>query len=183
MQQELTLTDGCWKVYMMQSWILNRSPYPIRPNPNGHSNTYNFWIWREENPNAIQQVQLYIVTYREVRCSKWVMNYLLQNFTTCCKSCLCDDRHAWQQKGLNSGSFIYVVQSIITWIGLIMALLCITADTWSHKMVSCLFFSRPSKKQLCACLVFRKKVTVVKGSCLQAMEIKNVAVWANAKFC
>jgi hypothetical protein len=43
-------------------------------------------------------------------------------------------------------------------------------------MVLCPFFFHPSKKQLCACGVFRKKVTVVKGSCLQAAEVKNVTV-------
>jgi hypothetical protein len=47
---------------------------------------------------------------------------------------------------------------------------------WSHEMVPCPFFSRPSKKQLHACGVFRKKVAVVNGSCLQAAEIENVAV-------
>jgi hypothetical protein len=80
---------------------------------------------------------------------------------------------------------IYIVQSIILWIGRIVALLCTTADMWSHKMVPCSFFSCPSKKQLCACSVFRKKVTVVTGSCLWAAEIENVAVWAigNVEFC
>jgi hypothetical protein len=43
-------------------------------------------------------------------------------------------------------------------------------------MVPCPFFSHPRKKQLHAYGVFRKKVTVVKGSCLQAVEIENVAV-------
>jgi hypothetical protein len=71
---------------------------------------------------------------------------------------------------------IYVVQSIISWIGRIMVLLCTTADTWSHKMVPCQFFSHASKKQLHACSVFRKKVTAVTGSCLRAVEIKNLAV-------
>jgi hypothetical protein len=71
---------------------------------------------------------------------------------------------------------MYVVQSIILWIGCIVALLCTTADTWSHEMVLCPFFSRSSKKQLRACGVFRKKVTVVKSSCLRAAEIENVAV-------
>jgi hypothetical protein len=37
-------------------------------------------------------------------------------------------------------------------------------------------FSCPRKKQSRACNVFRKKFTVVKGSCLQAAEIENVAV-------
>jgi hypothetical protein len=52
-------------------------------------------------------------------------------------------------------------------------------------MVPCPFFSRPSKKQLRVCGVFRKKVTVVKGSCLGAVEIENLAVraWKNVKFC
>jgi hypothetical protein len=43
-------------------------------------------------------------------------------------------------------------------------------------MVPCPFFSRPSKKQLRVCGVFRKKVIVVKGSCLRGAEIENVAV-------
>jgi hypothetical protein len=43
-------------------------------------------------------------------------------------------------------------------------------------MVSCLFFSCPSKKQLHVYGVFINKATVVKGSCLQAAEIENVAV-------
>jgi hypothetical protein len=43
-------------------------------------------------------------------------------------------------------------------------------------MVPCPFFSRPSKKQLRARSVFRKKVTVVIGSCLGAAEVENVAV-------
>jgi hypothetical protein len=43
-------------------------------------------------------------------------------------------------------------------------------------MVPCPFFSRSRKTQLRACGVFRKKVTVVKGSCLQVAEIKSVAV-------
>jgi hypothetical protein len=43
-------------------------------------------------------------------------------------------------------------------------------------MVPCPFCSRPNKKQLRACGVFRKKVTVLKGSCLRAAEIENVAV-------
>jgi hypothetical protein len=41
-------------------------------------------------------------------------------------------------------------------------------------MLPCPFFSRPSKKQLLACGVFRKKVTIVKGICLRATEIENV---------
>jgi hypothetical protein len=71
---------------------------------------------------------------------------------------------------------IYVVQSIISWTGRILALLCTTAETWSHEMVPCPFCSRPSKKQLRSCGVFRVKVTVLKGSCLRAAEIENVAV-------
>jgi hypothetical protein len=43
-------------------------------------------------------------------------------------------------------------------------------------MVLCLFFSRPNKKQLRVCGVFRKKVTDLKGSCLLAGAIENVAV-------
>jgi hypothetical protein len=39
-------------------------------------------------------------------------------------------------------------------------------------MVSCPFFSHPSKKQVCVCSVFRKKITLVKGSCGRAVEIK-----------
>jgi hypothetical protein len=42
-------------------------------------------------------------------------------------------------------------------------------------------FSHPSKKQLRACGVFRKKVTVVKDSFLRAAEIENVAVCATGK--
>jgi hypothetical protein len=30
----------------------------------------------------------------------------------------------------------YIVQSIVSWIGHIVALLCITVDTWSHEMVA-----------------------------------------------
>jgi uncharacterized protein (DUF697 family) len=71
---------------------------------------------------------------------------------------------------------MYIVQSIISWIGSIVALLCVTADTWSHEVVLCPFFSRPSKKQLRVCGVFRKKVTVMMGSYLQSAEIENVAV-------
>jgi hypothetical protein len=43
-------------------------------------------------------------------------------------------------------------------------------------MVPCPFFSRLRKKQFNVCDVLRKKVTVVKGSCLRAAEIENVAV-------
>jgi hypothetical protein len=71
---------------------------------------------------------------------------------------------------------LYIVQSVISWIACIVALLCTTVDTWSHEMVQCPFFCHPSKKQLGACSVFRKKVTVVKGSCLRAAEIENVAL-------
>jgi hypothetical protein len=39
----------------------------------------------------------------------------------------------------------------------------------------------PSKKQLCACSVFRMNATVLKGSCLVALEIENVAVLAIGK--
>jgi hypothetical protein len=42
-----------------------------------------------------------------------------------------------------------------------VALLCTTAGIWSHEIVPCAFFYRPSKKQLHVCGVFRKKVTVV----------------------
>jgi hypothetical protein len=73
-------------------------------------------------------------------------------------------------------SSLYVVQSIISRIGRTVVLLCTTADTWSHEMVLCPFFSSPRKKQSCACSVLRKKVTVVKGSCLQVAEIENVTV-------
>jgi hypothetical protein len=51
------------------------------------------------------------------------------------------------------------------------------------------FFSRANKKQMRACVrvcdVFRKKVTVVKGSFLRAAKIENVAVseTENVKFC
>jgi hypothetical protein len=48
-------------------------------------------------------------------------------------------------------------------------------------MVPCTFCSRPSKKQLRACGVFRKKGTVLKDSCLRAAEIVNVAVRATGK--
>jgi hypothetical protein len=57
---------------------------------------------------------------------------------------------------------LYIVQSIISWTGRIVTLLCTTADTWSHETVPCPFFSSPSKKQLRACGVFRNKVNVVK---------------------
>jgi hypothetical protein len=70
----------------------------------------------------------------------------------------------------------HIVQSIISWFGRIMALLHTTVDTWSHKMVPCPFFSHPSKQQLQVYGVFRKKVTVVKGSFPQVTEIKNVTV-------
>jgi hypothetical protein len=43
-------------------------------------------------------------------------------------------------------------------------------------MLPCPLFSRTSKKQLYACNVFKKKVTVVMGSCLQASEIENITV-------
>jgi hypothetical protein len=65
--------------------------------------------------------------------------------------------------------------TIYKWIGCIVALLCTTADTWSHEIVPCLFFC-PSKKQLYACGVFRKKVAVAKGSCLRAVDIEIVTV-------
>jgi hypothetical protein len=45
-------------------------------------------------------------------------------------------------------------------------------------MVPCPFCSHSSKKQL---RVFRKKVTVLKDSCLRAAEIENVAVRATGK--
>jgi hypothetical protein len=52
-------------------------------------------------------------------------------------------------------------------------------------MVPCPFFSHRSKKQFHACGVFRKKVTVVKGSCLQAaeIEISQFEQRENIKFC
>jgi hypothetical protein len=68
----------------------------------------------------------------------------------------------------------YRVQSIILWISRIVALLWATVDTWSHEI--CPFFSCPSKKQLHACGVLRKKVTDVRGSCLRVVEMNNVAV-------
>jgi hypothetical protein len=60
---------------------------------------------------------------------------------------------------------LYIVQSIISWIGRIVALLCTTTDTWSHEMVLCPFFSRRSKKQFRVCGVFRKRVTVSLCDC------------------
>jgi translation initiation factor 1 (eIF-1/SUI1) len=42
--------------------------------------------------------------------------------------------------------------------------------------VQCPFFPRPSKKQLRACDAIRKKVTVVKGICLRAAEMENLAI-------
>jgi hypothetical protein len=48
-------------------------------------------------------------------------------------------------------------------------------------MVLCPFFSHPSNKQLRVCGVFRKKFTVVKGSCLQVVEIEDVEVRATGK--
>jgi hypothetical protein len=79
------------------------------------------------------------------------------------------------------GEWMYIVQSIISWIAHIVVLLCTTADTWSHEMVPCPFLSRPSKKQLRVCSIFRKKVTFLEGSCLRAAKIENVAVWAMGK--
>jgi hypothetical protein len=73
---------------------------------------------------------------------------------------------------------MYVIQSIISWIGRIVTPLFTTVDTRNHEMVSCPFFSHPSKKQMHLRGVFRKKITVLKGSCLRAAEIENVAVWA-----
>jgi hypothetical protein len=81
---------------------------------------------------------------------------------------------------------LYVVQSKISWVGRIVTLLRATAHTRSHEVVPCPFFSLPSKKQLRSCGLFRKKVTVVKSSCLRAAEIENVTVWAkdkNVNFC
>jgi hypothetical protein len=75
-----------------------------------------------------------------------------------------------------TSKYIYIVQSLISWIGRIVALLCTTVDTWSHEMVLYPFCSHPSKKQLRACSVFRKKITVVKGSGLRVAEIKNITV-------
>jgi hypothetical protein len=71
------------------------------------------------------------------------------------------------------------------WIGRIVVLLCTTADTWSHELVPCPFFPRPSKKQLRACDVFRKKVTFVKGSfCKQRkLRMSQFKQWANVMFC
>jgi hypothetical protein len=70
----------------------------------------------------------------------------------------------------------YVVQSIISWNGRIVALSRIAANTWSDEMVPCPFFSRPRKNQLRACSVFRKNAIVVKGSFFASGEIENVAV-------
>jgi hypothetical protein len=44
------------------------------------------------------------------------------------------------------------------------------SESWSHEMVPCPFFSRPRKKQLRACCVFRKNAIVVKGSFLRAAK-------------
>jgi hypothetical protein len=43
-------------------------------------------------------------------------------------------------------------------------------------MVPCPFFSRPRKKQLRACCVFRKNAIVVKGNFCVSGEIETVAV-------
>jgi hypothetical protein len=43
-------------------------------------------------------------------------------------------------------------------------------------MVPCPFVSCPSKKQLCAWHVFRKKVAFVKSSCLRVVEMESFAV-------
>jgi hypothetical protein len=66
-----------------------------------------------------------------------------------------------------------VVQSIISWNGRIEALSCIAANIWSHEMVPCPFLSRPRKKQLSACCVFRKNAIVVKGSLLRAAKSRK----------
>jgi hypothetical protein len=109
-------------------------------------------------------------------CKKWIhfdrqLNMCIHNSWVLPNDALLDRNKKW----------IYVVQSIISWTGGTVALLCTTADMWSHKTVPCPFFSCPSKQQLRECGVFRNKVTVVKGSCLQAPEIENVAVWATGK--
>jgi hypothetical protein len=76
-----------------------------------------------------------------------------------------------KQKEVLSPTFcIYVVQSIISWNGRIVALSCIAANTWSHEMVPCPFFSRPRKKQLRACCIFRKNAIIVRGSFLRAAK-------------
>jgi hypothetical protein len=76
---------------------------------------------------------------------------------------------------VGSATKLYIVQLIILWIGRIEALSYITADMWSHEMVL-RPFSLPSKKQLCACGVFRKKIIVVKGRCLHEAENENVSL-------
>jgi hypothetical protein len=56
------------------------------------------------------------------------------------------------------------------WIGRIAALLCTTADTWSHEMVPCPFLSLVPTRSSCMhawCCVFRKELAVVRGSCLR----------------
>jgi hypothetical protein len=56
-----------------------------------------------------------------------------------------------------------VVQSIILWVGCIVALLCITVDMWSHEMV-CVRSSLVPARSSCVCRVFRRKVIVVKSA-------------------
>jgi hypothetical protein len=86
----------------------------------------------------------------------WVRNTVNFYHTVCYFKCL-----------------LYILKRVVTE----STFLCsVCTDTWSHEMVPCPFFSRPGKKQLHACSVIRKKVTIMKGSCVRAEEIKNVAV-------
>jgi hypothetical protein len=61
----------------------------------------------------------------------------------------------------------YVEQSIISWTGCTVTLICTTVDMWSHRMVPCPFSSHHTKKQLRACMQCSQKVTVLKSSCLR----------------
>jgi hypothetical protein len=62
---------------------------------------------------------------------------------------------------------------------------CIAANTWSQELVPCPFFSRPKKKQLRACCVFRKNAIVVKGSFLRPAKsrMSQFEQWENVNFC
>jgi hypothetical protein len=56
-------------------------------------------------------------------------------------------------------TLLYKVQSILSWTGRIVALLCATSNKWNG-MVPCALLSHPSKKQLWACSIFRKRISV-----------------------
>jgi hypothetical protein len=85
----------------------------------------------------------------------------------------------------SANRMLYVVQSIISWNGRIVALSCIAANTRSHEMVTCPFFYRPRKKQLRAYCVFRKNAIVVKGSFLRVAKsrMSQFEQRENVNFC